>query len=57
MILFGGNPHYPVRDGVYMLREILAGALPAHPTWITVSVKKCHGTLGECELWEVTGLV
>jgi len=31
MILFGGSSRYPVRDGVYMLREIFAGALPAHP--------------------------
>ena len=31
MILFGGSSRYPVRDGVFMLREIFAGALPAHP--------------------------
>jgi len=30
MILFGESSRYPVRDGLYMLREIFAGALPAH---------------------------
>jgi len=31
MILFEGSSRYPVRDGVHMLREFFAGALPAHP--------------------------
>jgi len=31
MILFGGSSRYPVRDGVYMLREFFSGALPWHP--------------------------
>jgi hypothetical protein len=31
VILFGGSSPYTVRDGVSMLREIFAGALPAHP--------------------------
>ena len=30
MIKFGGSSRHPVRDGVYILREIFAGALPAH---------------------------
>jgi len=31
VILFGGSSRYTVRDGVFMLREIFAGALPVHP--------------------------
>ena len=31
VILFGGSSRYTVRDGVPMLREFFAGALPAHP--------------------------
>ena len=31
MILFGGSSRYPVRDSVYVLREIFAGALDTHP--------------------------
>jgi len=29
--LFGGSSRCTVRDGVSILREIFAGALPAHP--------------------------
>ena len=31
VILFGDSSRYTVRDGVSMLRETFAGALPAHP--------------------------
>ena len=35
-----------MRDSVYMLREIVAGAASS----ADISVRKCHGTPGEYEL-------
>jgi len=55
MILFGGSSRYFVCDGVCVVQIFCE--CPACASSADVSVRKCHGTLGECELWEVTGLI
>jgi hypothetical protein len=44
MILFGGSLRLACTRRACVLREILAGALPAHPARM-VSVRKCHEVL------------